>query len=214
MDGPAEDGGAELGGAEDGGAEVGEPEPEPDGDSDGDSDGEVGGQCECGAEGEAEGDWDGDGECEGECACEGDAECEAVRDGEVHGDAPDAEGEPLGAALQEVLGSAPGRHAPGGGGTRWSPPPCPPVGRSNQIRSCWSYSTTTFTWVTDSLTTTTFPGRNDPHAVPVNVCAVFVAAAAGRSGLPQAQRALGSPRASISTAVPASRTAENGVALP
>jgi len=174
---------------------------------------------------EGEGEWEWDGEWDGECDGEGEWECEGEWDGDgepepegpeadVDGDADvDGEVEPLGHGLQEVLGSPPGRQLPGGGGTRWSSWPWPPAGRANQTRNRSSYSTTTFTWVTDSLTTTTFSGRNDAQAAPVKLCGM-AEATGGRSGLPQAQRALGSPLPSISTAVPACNTAGKAVALP
>ena len=200
-----------------------EAEAEREGEWDGPCEGEVEGQCEGEAEcdGEFEGEWDG--EWDGACECDGEPEPEG-RDAEVHGDVDgdldadtdadvDGDAEPLGQGLQEVLGSPPGCQVPGGGGTRWSPWPWPPAGRVNQARSCWSYSTTTFTCVTDWLTTTTFSGRNDVHAVPVKLCGT-VEAVGGRSGLPQAQRALGSPLPSISTAVPACSTAGKAEALP
>ena len=181
-------------------------------------------ECDGDSDGESDGDSDGEEECE---AADRLAEAlgeplqeplgEELHEG-LHEGLHDELHEGLHEGLQDVLGSAPGDCVPGGGGTRWSLWPLPPRGRSNQVR-CWaSYSTSTFTWVTDTLTTTTFSGRNEVQAVPVKVGAVVatvvVAAVGGCSGLPQAQRVRGMPWASTSTAVPACSTDPKGAAPP
>lgn len=99
-----------------------------------------------------------------------------------------------------------------GGGTLWSFPPEPPVGRANQVPVSGSKSTMTVRLTTVGAMTTTFVGLNDVQVGPVKVSDVL--AAGGRSGLPQEHRTRGTPRLSTSTAVPAWRTDWKLVAAP
>jgi hypothetical protein len=67
-------------------------------------------------------------------------------------------------------------------------------------------------WTGAGWTTTTFCGRNVDHEAPVNFSDDCVAG--GSNGLPQAQRARGTPWLSTSTAVPAWSTDWKVVAWP
>lgn len=100
----------------------------------------------------------------------------------------------------------------GGGGVGLSFLPWSPCCRANQLSFWGSYTTKTFTTVTEGATTTTWSLLYPCQGVPVvrgDFCAT-----GSVSGLPQAQRTLGTPRLSTRTAVPAWSTAWYVVAAP
>lgn len=116
-------------------------------------------------------------------------------DGETDGDELDVDGEEDADVDGETVGGG------GGGGAGLSCLPVSPCFRANQPSSWGSYTTKTFTIVTEGDTTTTCWELYPCHGVPVvrgDFCATGPV-----SGLPQAQRTRGTPRPSTMTAVPA-----------
>lgn len=128
----------------------------------------------------------------------------------THGTGDDGETDVDGDVDAEVDGDLVG--GGGGGGVGWSLRPWSPCFRANQLSSFGSYTTKTFTTVTDGATTITWSELYPCHAVPV-VRGVFCATGSV-SGLPQAQRTRGTPRLSTRTAVPDWSTAWYVVAEP
>lgn len=93
-----------------------------------------------------------------------------------------------------------------GGAVFLSLPPVPPAGRSNQSSFSPSKTTNSLTGCGAGATTTSFPGRYPGQASPVRFGVPF-SSLGSWSGLPQAQRTVGTPRSSMRTAVPVWSTA-------
>ena len=98
----------------------------------------------------------------------------------------------------------------GGPAASWLPEL--PTGRVNVRPLPRSTITIVLTGAAAGATLTTAAGWKDGHALPVKTA--VPCATGGSSGLPQAQRALGTPRLSTSTAVPACRMDWKLVAAP
>ena len=102
------------------------------------------------------------------------------------------------AVLVPVLGVEPLLGLVDATATSWLPEL--PTGRANVLPLPWSTITIVLTGAAAGVTLTTVFRWNEGHPPPLNVAPLC--ATGGSSGLPHAQRALGTPRLSTSTAVP------------